>query len=233
MFWEEDEAASAGPRVPEDVLDLSFRIRCATLPVDHAHPLAQALIGRLPWLAREAGAGIHAIHVAASGNGWYRPDAASGELLHLSRRTRMTLRLPRERVEQAKALRGARLDIAGYPLVVGEAAERPLVRSDTLYARYVLAEGFGTEEAFLAEMVATLRGMGIVVRKALCGREHAFRTPEGPLRVRSLMLADLRPAEAFELQRQGLGAGRTLGCGLFIAHKGIKTLKGAEDGEES
>jgi hypothetical protein len=43
------------------------------------------------------------------------------------------------------------------------------------------------------------------------------------------MVAELKPEEAFELQRRGLGEGRKLGCGLFIPHKGIKAVKTPAD----
>jgi hypothetical protein len=71
--------------------------------------------------------------------------------------------------------------------------------------------------------------MGLRVRKALCGRVHRIRTPKGDLQARSLMVAELKPEEAFELQRRGLGEGRKLGCGLFIPHKGIKAVKTPAD----
>jgi len=69
-----------------------------------------------------------------------------------------------------------------------------------------------------------LHVMGITPKKMLCGIEHRLRTPDGPLRTRSLMLAELSPDESRRLQEQGLGSFRHLGCGLLLPHKGIQEL---------
>ncbi len=232
MFWEEDNQQPAEDLVPDDIVDLSFRISCRCLPVDHAHALSQALQGLLPWLAEEERAGVHVIHVAASGNGWFRPDETEDEVLYLSRRTRMTLRLPKERVADAETLSGETMDIAGYSLQVGESQVRPLSRAETLFARYVLTDHEEDEEAFLAEAVEQFNALGVRIRKALCGRGHRIQTPTRALFARSLMVADLKPEESFTLQRQGLGGGRKLGCGLFIPHKGIKAVRAGADEQD-
>jgi CRISPR-associated protein Cas6 len=229
MIWEDEGAQAEEIRVPDDIVDLSFRIACRCLPVDHAHALFDALADRLDWLSADEVAGVHVIHGAASGNGWYRPEESLDDLIHLSRRTRLTLRLPAERVSQAEALTGATLDVAGYALEVGEGSIRSLSRTDTLYARYVLGREVEDEEIFLADALEQLQAMGLRVRKALCGRVHRIRTPKGDQQARSLMVAELKPEEAFELQRRGLGEGRKLGCGLFIPHKGIKAVKTPAD----
>ena len=39
------------------------------------------------------------------------------------------------------------------------------------------------------------------------------------------MLAGLTPEQSLALQRQGLGAERKLGCGVFIPHKDIGDLR--------
>ena len=72
MYWQ-DTSLEPIFTVPDDVVDLSFRVRCAALPVDHAYALWQALRNKLAWLDTERMAGIHTIHGAASGNGWRRP----------------------------------------------------------------------------------------------------------------------------------------------------------------
>jgi hypothetical protein len=43
------------------------------------------------------------------------------------------------------------------------------------------------------------------------------------------MVADLAPDESVLLQRRGLGPLRHMGCGIFIPHKGIDSVRGAED----
>ncbi|MEJ2346131.1 MAG: type I-MYXAN CRISPR-associated protein Cas6/Cmx6 [Gammaproteobacteria bacterium] len=241
MYWEEDRTKDTPFVVPDDVVDVAFRIRARSLPLDHAHALSEALHAMLPWLADDPAAGIHLIHGAESGNGWYRPDDPENEVLCPSRRTRLTLRLSAERVGDAEALGGRTLDIAGHALGVEAGGEVKVLSSlPTLFARYVVAPdpiaGTGgaddeqaREEAFLDWAVGELRALDIVVRKALCGRSHVMRTPSGEIHTRSLMLADLEPEESVRLQRLGIGPHRRMGCGLFIPHKGIKAVKGDDE----
>ena len=105
MFWQEEKNESGRFVVPDDVVDVAFNIVCRSLPVDHAYALSQAIIQALPWFAEESGAGLHPIHVADSGNGWMRPENPS-DLLYLSKRTKLVLRLPHARAQDAKALSG-------------------------------------------------------------------------------------------------------------------------------
>jgi CRISPR-associated protein Cas6 len=191
--------------------------------VDHAYALAEAVRGILPWLDEERGAGVHPIHVAESGNGWMRPQGGE-EMLYLSRRTKLVLRLPSHRLDDGKALSGRRLEVAGEPLDVGAASVRLLSDITTIFSRYVVSPAGLDEEAFIAEAAEELKSIGVRPRKMLCGIEKAIATPEGELRTRSLMLADLSVEESIELQQRGLGPHRWLGCGLFIPHKDIKAV---------
>ena len=220
QFWSE-EPAKTEFQVPDRVLDVSYRISCKCLPSEHAHALSEALHEALPWLAEEENAGIHQIYGAESGNGWERPETG---LLYLSRRQKLTLRLPRDRLEQAGELVGQTLDVAGYPVNVGDYTTRKLSDLTTLFARQVIAEEGQDENAFLAGVAEQLAEMGIQVRKLLCSKEGRIALPDGTLFTRGLMVADLEQEEAVRLQEQGLGAGRKLGCGLFLPQKGISAV---------
>ena len=137
----------------------------------------------------------------------------------------MTLRLPKDRVADARTLSGSRLDIDGHTILVGDAAEKPLDGLPTLLARYVIAPKDDDEESFVHWVAEQLGCIGIRVRKILCGRSHYIRTPTGRVFTRSVMVADLNKEESLRLQQQGLGDGRKLGCGLFVPHKGITPVK--------
>lgn len=223
MFWQEPTLTPTRG-LSERVVDLSFRINCRTLPLDHAYPLSEAILAMLPWLAEELDAGIHLIHGAASGNGWTRPDDPTRELLHLSRRTRLTLRLPRERLDDALRLSGATLPIAGHLLRVETPSVRVLSPSDTLFARYVVAAEHEDEQCFVEQAVAALADRHIQVRKLLCGMTHSIATPQARIFTRSVMVAGLNPEESLLLQQKGLGPARKLGCGLFVPHKGVEPV---------
>lgn len=229
MYWQEDEDTTTVAEDAREIVDLAFQVRCRTLPLDHAHALSEALHGALPWLAEEALAGVHTIHGAPSGNGWYRPEETEDAVLHLSRRSRLNLRLPRGRLDAARALTGMSLEVAGHPLEVGEATVKPLNPMPELFSRYVLCDEGSSEDAFYAWMAEELGRLGIGVRKLLCGRDHHVRTPEGTRYARSVMVAELDKQESLRLQQQGVGAGRRMGCGLFIPHKGIAPVRSGKN----
>ena len=226
MYWE-DEDNQQQSTLNKSVVDVSFRINCQALPVDHAHALATAVQKELPWIAEEPAAGIHSIHVADSGNGWMRPENPD-DLVYPSRRTRMTLRVPSHRTDDAQALIGCTLDIAGNPLEVGESTVKDLGAVSTLFARYLVAADDDDEEAFLKDIAEQLKGMGIRPKKMMCGISKTIKTPDATIRTRSLMLADLGHDESVLLQQEGLGEHRHLGCGIFIPHKDINKLHDLE-----
>jgi CRISPR-associated protein Cas6 len=225
MYWREDRS-DRPYQVPDDIIDVLFAIECKQLPVDHAHALSAALRAVLPWLDTEPGAAVHNIHVAGSQNGWERPEQGGTQYLVPSRRTKLVVRIPKERLGELQAsLCGATLDLAGCLLRVGPAKTRLLSKDGTLFARQVITRPGDDESAFLAWAAAELRVLDIEVRKAVCGKELVLETPDGPLRARSLMLADLGAEEAVRIQQTGLGPRRDLGCGVFIPHKGIDSVQ--------
>lgn len=225
MYWNEQADKKPEFVVPDDVVDLAFRVNCPVLPLDHAHALSSALLQELPWLAGEPHAGVHLIHGAASGNGWYRPEDVADAVLHLSKRTRLRLRLPQHRLDDARELSGKRLDIDGHPLEIGKSEVSLLSSLGTLFARYVVTEESKDEAAFLGEAAEQLQAMEIPARKLLSGITHSLDFPGGPVFTRSLMVADLEPEHSVRLQQVGIGEGRIFGCGLFLPHKGINPVK--------
>jgi CRISPR-associated protein Cas6 len=219
MYWQEDNAPkkAAGS---DAVVDLVYKIRCRSLPVDHAHALSEALLEHLPWLKGTTGAGMHPISIPEAGNGWMRPEGED-ELLHLSRRTRLILRAPQEHVESASGLTGKTLQVAGHALEVLSVEERPLLALETLFSRYNVIEEGMDEEAFMRNVVEELAEMGIRPRKMLPGKGREVRSSEGKLQTSSLMIAELTPEESLKIQQRGIGQYQHLGCGLFIPQKGI------------
>jgi CRISPR-associated protein Cas6 len=223
MYWQETKE-NKRYAVPDDIVDVVYSIECRALPVDHAYALSQAIQRALPWFTQEDDAGLHTIHVAESGNGWMRPERADA-LLYLSRRTKLTLRLPKHRIEDAGKLTGQTLDIDGKPLRVEKSVVRPLSTITTLFSRYIVTRDGTDEDVFLQDAMALFHKMGVYPNKMLCGMEHVIATPDRTIRARSLMLADLAVEESVKLQQQGLSTDRKLGCGLFIPHKDIREVK--------
>jgi CRISPR-associated protein Cas6 len=224
MLWKEDKKQQAYV-VPDDVADLSFKIECKQIALDHAFDLSEALSKALPWLAEEARAGVHMIHGASTGNGWQRPEEADGEsFIYLSRRSRMQIRLPKERYADAEKLIGQTLDIGGNAVTFGEYQIKPLTSLGTLFSRYVILEENEKEDQFMSRASDELKKVGVHLSKALCGIGHEFDLSTRRVKTMSLMVADLDPEEAVILQQYGVGEGRKMGFGLFVPHKGINPV---------
>jgi len=224
MFWQESDQ-QIPPTVPDNVIDVLFSLQCKSLPVDHAYALSEALLAVAPWLADEPKAAVHTIHVAGSQNGWERPAHDGDQRLLPSRRTKLGVRVPRDRLSDVRAaLEGQTLEIADSSLTLGAGKERALSAETTLFARYVVAEDGEDEERFLSRVAASLTRRGITIRKALCGKTQPLMTPTGPLATRSLLLAELQIDESIELQENGFGDHQIMGCGIFLPHKGIEAV---------
>jgi CRISPR-associated protein Cas6 len=192
-----DDAVSA-------VIDLAYPLSGDALPREHRHALAEAVERVLPWLAGLSGAGVHRLNVSAG----------AGPLALLSRHTRLTLRVPRERRAAAAALVGAELQVGAHVLTVGAMQPRELLPHGTLYAHLVAA---GDDElTFLQAAQDELLALGVPCR-TICGRHQV--TEAGALQGFSLMLDGLSAAASLKVLETGLGRHRRLGCGLFVPHR--------------
>jgi CRISPR-associated protein Cas6 len=187
------------------MLDISFDLEGDALARDHRRALAMALARALPWLADTPHAGVHRLNL----------PAGSGVLTPLSRRTRLTLRVPREQAPAAEVLDGATLDVGGQVLRVSRPRRRELLPFGTLYSHLVASEA-ADEITFMQEVAGSLAALEVTCR-VICGRHH--QVEGGVLLGYSLMLDHLSPTDALRVQERGLGRHRQLGCGVFVPHK--------------
>ena len=227
MYWQDQEDKKKQYVVPDDIVDLSFKVQCKQLPLDHAYTLSQCIQKELPWVVDEPQAGIHLIHGAESGNGWIRPQEPDA-VLNLSRRTRFMLRLPNNRVDDATPLAGKTLNVGGHELLLSHPQQKSLSPLTTIFSRYIITDNLEDEEAFLNQVALMLKNEGIQVKKMMSGRAHVLRMPDELLSTRSLMIDGLEIKESIYLQQHGLGEGRKVGCGLFIPHKGVDAVGEAQ-----
>jgi CRISPR-associated protein Cas6 len=194
---------------PPTMVDVAFALSGWGLPRSYPRALAEALARRLPWLAAEPDAGVHRINLAAGG----------AAVALLSGRSRLTLRVPRARVEALAALVGLRLDLGGEALhIVGAPQQRELLPHGTLYAHVVAAAGDDDEAAFLADVGAELAALGVAAR-SICGRLQSIGQGDQARPGYSLMLDQLAPEAALRVLERGIGPHRLWGCGLFVPHK--------------
>ena len=142
------------------------------------------------------------------------------------RRARLTLRLPRARLDEALALAGRSLRLGAQTLQVGPGKPWPIVPSDTVYARLVIA-GPAEERPFADALDALLHAQfsnsGVTCQVVL-GRPHALATRSGVRRGFSVLLHGMTPELSLRLQEQGLGELRLQGCGIVVPYKSIAAV---------
>jgi CRISPR-associated protein Cas6 len=194
------------------MVDLAFPLRGDAMIADYAWRLWLAVSARLPWLDGEPGAGIHPLAGVSGG----------GEVLYMSRRARLVLRLPRERVAAAQSLAGVRLDLGDDCVVTvdGFGTERALWPAPVLYAPFVYVD-CEDEGEFLQECRRRMPAAG---ERMICGKARSAARDGGTLRGFSLMLHDLDAQASIDLQCSGLGEERRLGCGIFVPHKSVAAV---------
>ena len=231
-FWEED-FETAADMVSDEIVDLTFRIECKALAIDHGWALSRSILKLLPWIADEPNTALHQILVAESGNGWLAPDSGD-EITYPSRRTRLTIRLPNKRVAATTTTLNdtkITLDTGAIESVITlrKPALKPLSKISTIYSRFAIFHPEESENQFLGRIKSELNERGINPKKMLCGRKNIIKgegvsSINGEIVTHSLMLAELSFAESLALQKRGLNEGKDFGCGIFLPHKGIEDL---------
>ena len=188
-------------------VDLVFPLGGHRLPRDSAPLLSAALQRELPWLEHEPMAGIHPLKLV--------PGTGADALL--SHRTRLLIRLPRSRLDEAVTLAGRPMELNGSTVTLGEPHPRELLPHRTLYAHAVAAED-DDESAFM-QITQTVLDELQIRTQVICGKRHQHHWPAGAVTTFSLMLHGLTPPDSLRLQELGLGRHRLLGCGIFVPHK--------------
>ena len=206
--WPEEKPEEYVPHM----VDLQFDLIGTTIPADNAQLLADALLPSMPWLAEDAGAGIQHLKGAETNRG----DAT----LNINRRTKLFLRVPKTRTEDMQQLTGRTLDLAGHALQIGAFKAREFQPFANIYAHFV-DTGSATEEQFVQDVMRELDGHFQLRCGFICGKPQTLQSASGPLHGFSLMLHDVPPHKSLQLQDEGLGRNRLLGCGIFIPHKSI------------
>ena len=223
MYWNEDKKREKY-QIPDDVIDLSFVVKCKCLPLEHMQELYESLSEVLPQLKDDKFAGIHPINGSESGNGWERSNDPN-ELIYLSRRQKMSIRISKDYLQDAENLVGQTINVAGYDVELGKTSIKKLSDLPTTFCRSIMVDSRMDEDDFLQWAFNELKALNITVNKMMAGKERVVQLPNGGERItRSLMVAELRQAESIRLQQHGLGEGRKLGCGIFLPQKDIKAV---------
>lgn len=195
--------------------DLQFDLVGTSIPAENAQLLADALLRVLPWLGDDPGTGIQHLKGSETNTG----DAS----LNINRRTKLYVRVPKARVDDMQHLIGQTLDLAGHALQIGRFKTRDFSPFANIYAHFV-DTGSATEEQFVQDVMRELDGRFQLRCGFICGKQQTLHSASGPLHGYSLMLHDVPPHKSLQLQDEGLGRNRLLGCGIFIPHKSIAAV---------
>jgi CRISPR-associated protein Cas6 len=212
--WPDNKPEEYSPHM----IDLQFDLVGATIPAENAQLLSDALQRLLPWLGEDGGAGIQHLKGAETNSG----DAT----LNINRRTKLFLRVPKTRVDELQQLVGQTLDLAGHPLQIGSFKTRAFSPFANIYAHFV-DTGSASEEQFVQDVMRELDGHFQLRCGFICGKQQTLLSGSGPLYGYSLMLHDVPPHKSLQLQDEGMGRNRLLGCGIFIPHKSIAPVAAA------
>ncbi|MDP2031085.1 MAG: type I-MYXAN CRISPR-associated protein Cas6/Cmx6 [Thiobacillus sp.] len=206
--WPEDKPEEYVPQM----IDLQFDLIGSTVPADHALLLSDALLEQLPWLGEDPRIGIQHLKGAETNKG----DTS----LNINRRAKLFLRAPKARVDDLLELVGKTLVLAGHALQIGNFKTRAFSPFVNIYAHFV-DTGSASEEQFVQDVMRELDGHFQIRCGFICGKQQTLKSASGPLFGYSLMLHDVPPHKSLQLQDEGMGRNRLLGCGIFIPHKSI------------
>ncbi len=210
------------------MIDLAFIVDCKTLIYDHAYELSNQITKILPWLDENNLNGIHMLHGPGEGNGWVRSTA---EKIFLSKRTRLIIRIPKEKIELTKKLEGTELKVFDDILLIGKSYEKPLMPTKDLFSKFVAVNNKISEEEFLVKTENELLEIGISPKNVICGKTNSLQIGSEIKFTRSLMLPGLSKQESLLVQDIGLGEDRIFGCGLFLPHKSIDAISNFKEEE--
>ncbi len=201
----------------EPVIDLSFTISGSSVPVDHGYALYSSISRILPALHGPSWLGIHPL------SGSRTPEA-----LLLTRTSRLTLRLPVEKITEGLPLAGKVLDVEGSQIVVGAPSVRALKPSATLVSRQAIVKltSFPLSSKGRVDESLARNGVERELRRQMERLDASGRITLGALRELrvagkrvlgfAVRIDDLEPSASVRVQTVGLGGKRRMGCGIFI-----------------
>ncbi len=204
----EPECAIAAAALPE-MVDIAFALAGENLPPDFEWPLYREVARLVPWILKTPRAGILPVR---------GPRTPEGGVM-ITHRTRLVVRLPRDRVCSSSAMERKSITVGGRTITLGEGSFRKHLPSATLYSPRVTT-GEADEVRFLAVIEEELAVLG-VNGKLICGRRVEVELEEGRVSAFPVAVHGLREADSLMLQRTGLGRGQPVGCGLLVPHKTI------------
>lgn len=192
-------------------IDLAFHcLSSDTLAADHAYALYGAVSRLLPAFHGENGYALHPIGGRQVG----------GRRMALTPTSRLTLRLPVDRIAEALPLAGRALRIGDATVQVGVPEVRPLIPAPALRSRLVTIKGFFEPESFAEAVRRQLAHETLAVSDdatITVVKRRTLRIKDREIVGYETLIEGLTADESLRVQEAGLGGRRHMGCGVFVA----------------
>ncbi|MGB5686149.1 MAG: type I-MYXAN CRISPR-associated protein Cas6/Cmx6 [Candidatus Electrothrix sp.] len=194
------------------MIDLHFQVQGETIQVDHGYALFSAIsscLGKEFHHEKRADVRLALIRGRYAGDG----------LLKLLPSSRITLRLPLEKVALYINLAGKTLDLVGHKVRVGVPKSQRVMPATVLYAHLVTTKSGLERKRFEKEIRRQLDEQGCHGR-VFVGKRRTFSIHGKKIVGYSLLVSELSAEESLVLQEKGVGGRGRMGCGFFYPWTG-------------
>lgn len=203
-------------------VDLAFSLTGTNaIAADHGYALYGAISGLLPHVHSENGIGVHPI----------RGRQIGSRQLMLMPWSTLTLRLSDDKIASVLPLAGKALRVGDASVSVGVPTVQSLVLATALRSRLVVIKVANirpdsvTENQFADAVRRQISKLGIAdVASVTIGKRRTLRVKKREIVGYELVVEGLTAEESVTLQEHGLGGKRHMGCGVFAAVDGGRTL---------
>lgn len=192
----------------ESFVDVAFRLKGKTVPLDHGYALFSAMSRVLPAVHKERDWGVFPVHGKRSAPG----------VLSLVPQSLLTIRMPASRIGDVLLLAGQVLDVAGHCVVAGIPRVFPLQPRPALQSRFVTIKKFHDDTGdFSAAVRRQLDECCVSATAAIAvGPRRVLKVSAHTIIGFPVALDGLSPDESLLVQARGIGGRRHMGAGLFL-----------------
>ena len=161
----------------------------------------------VPSLHTSLGIGVHPI----------RGQQIGDRRLSLSADSRLVLRVDTDHIGQVLPLAGQQLDLAGAKLRVGVPQVWPLQPAPALRSRLVTTKNCQDQSRFESELRRQLDALDVAAAVIVTiPKRRTLRIKDKEVVGYEVLLEGLTAEESLNVQDQGLGGRRHMGCGVFV-----------------
>lgn len=201
-------------------VELKFPIVGKTLPTDQGYALYGAISRLVPEIHSDDWFALETIPGVARGDG----------TTHLDPQGKLRMRLPQEHVSLLLKLAGKQLNISGHALRLGTPEISLLAPASALYARIVTIKGF-IEPGPFTDAVCRKLDERAIRGEVVVGPRRVLQVANHKIVGFALAIHELSDDASIQLQTEGLGGRRKMGCGYFNPITRMPFVKGRENAD--